>query len=331
MDFTNSMLLYTIGLIAGFALLIYAADKFVLGSARIAQNLGISPLIIGLTIVGFGTSAPEMLVSGFAAWEGNPGLSIGNALGSNITNIALVLGVTALLVPIGVHSKILRRELPVLFTLSLACYWLFLDGELSRIDGAIMLTLLFLFLAWVIRSALVAQDRKEDPISEEIEHELAGHMATKTALMWCLGGLIGLMIASRLLVWSAVEIAHLFNVSDLVIGLTIIALGTSLPELAASIASILKKEDDLAIGNIIGSNVYNLLAVLSLPGLIHPGIVDPDIISRDFPFMLALTGVLFIMGYGFKGEGRINRLEGGLLFSAFCGYQFLLFSTLSAT
>jgi cation:H+ antiporter len=330
MDFTNRMLLYTIGLITGFALLIYAADKFVLGSARIAQNLGISPLIIGLTIVGFGTSAPEMLVSGFAAWEGNPGLSIGNALGSNITNIALVLGVTALLVPIGVHSKILRRELPVLFTLSLICYWLFLDGELSRVDGTIMLTLLFLFLTWVIRTALANQDRKEDPISEEIEHELAGHMATKTALMWCLGGLTGLMVASRLLVWSAVEVAHLFNVSDLVIGLTIVALGTSLPELAASITSILKKEDDLAIGNIIGSNIYNLLAVLSLPGLIHPGIVDPSIISRDFPFMLTLTGVLFIMGYGFKGEGRINRFEGGLLFTAFCGYQFLLFSTLSA-
>lgn len=324
------MLLYTIGLIAGFALLIYAADKFVLGSARIAQNLGISPLIIGLTIVGFGTSAPEMLVSGFAAWEGNPGLSIGNALGSNITNIALVLGVTALLVPIGVHSKILRRELPVLFTLSLICYWLFLDGELSRIDGIVMLTLLFLFLTWVIRTALANQDKKENPISEGIEHELTGHMDTKIALMWCLGGLIGLMAASRLLVWSAVEIAHLFNVSDLVIGLTIVALGTSLPELAASIASIIKKEDDLAIGNIIGSNVYNLLAVLALPGLIHPGIVDPAIISRDFPFMLALTGVLFIMGYGFRGEGRINRFEGGLLFAAFCGYQFLLFSTLSA-
>ncbi|RLA23759.1 MAG: calcium/sodium antiporter [Gammaproteobacteria bacterium] len=324
------MLLYIIGLIVGFALLIYAADKFVLGSARIAQNLGISPLIIGLTIVGFGTSAPEMLVSGFAAWEGNPGLAIGNALGSNITNIALVLGVTALLVPIGVHSKILRRELPVLFALSLICYWLFLDGELSRSDGAIMLTGLFLFLGWVIRTALADKDRADDPISEEVLQELSGHMATRTALLWCLGGLIGLMVASRLLVWAAVEIAHLYEISDLIIGLTIIALGTSLPELAASISSILKKEDDLAIGNIIGSNVYNLLAVLALPGLIHPGAIDPAIISRDFPFMLALTGVLFIMGYGFKGEGRINRLEGGLLFTAFCGYQFLLFSTLSA-
>jgi cation:H+ antiporter len=325
------MLLYIFGLIAGFALLIYAADKFVLGSARIAQNLGISPLIIGLTIVGFGTSAPEILVSGFAAWEGNPGLSIGNALGSNITNIALVLGVTALLVPIGVHSKILRRELPVLFTLSLLCFWLFLDGELSQTDGAVMLTGLFLFLAWVIRTALADKDRLDDPISEEVEQELAGHMSTNVALLWSLGGLIGLMAASRLLVWAAVEIAHLYEVSDLVIGLTIIALGTSLPELAASISSILKKEDDLAIGNIIGSNVYNLLAVLSLPALIAPGSVDPDIISRDFPFMLALTGVLFIMGYGFKKEGRINRFEGGLLFASFCGYQFLLFTTLSST
>ena len=323
------MLLYIVGLLAGFALLIYAADKFVLGSARIAQNLGISPLIIGLTIVGFGTSAPEMLVSGFAAWEGNPGLAIGNALGSNITNIALVLGVTALLVPIGIHSKILRRELPVLLTLSLLCYWLFLDGELSRTDGITMLTGLFLFLAWIIRTALTDKNRMDDPISEEVEHELPGHMPTKKALLWCLGGLIGLTIASRLLVWSAVEIAHLFNISDLIIGLTIIALGTSLPELAASISSIIKKEDDLAIGNIIGSNVYNLLAVLALPGLIAPGAVDPAIISRDFPVMLALTGVLFIMGYGFKRQGRINRIEGGLLFMAFCSYQFFLFSTLS--
>ncbi len=323
------MLLFIAGLLVGFALLIYAADRFVLGTATIARNLGVSPLIIGLTIVGFGTSAPEMLVSSIAAMEGNSGLSIGNALGSNITNIALVMGVTAIIAPITVHSKILRRELPLLFCISLICYWLMLDGELSVADGTIMITGLILFLSWIIRTALTNRDREDDLLSNEIELELADGLTTREACFWSLASLTGLVAASQLLVWAAVGIAHFFEVSDLVIGLTIVALGTSLPELAASVASIIKKEDDLAIGNIIGSNVYNLLAVLALPGLISPGTFDSEVLTRDFPVMLVLTAVLFIMGYGFKGVGRINRIEGTLLFVTFCAYQFVIFTSLS--
>lgn len=323
------MFLFIIGLLAGFVLLIYAADKFVIATATIARNLGVSPLIIGLTIVGFGTSAPEMLVSAIAAMEGNSGLSIGNALGSNITNIALVMGVTAIIAPITVHSKILRRELPVLFCIGLICYWLLLDGDLGTVDGITMITGLFLFLFWIIRTALTNRSQGDELLSHEVELELADGMSTKAALLWSLAGLIGLIAASQLLVWAAVGIAHFLEISDLVIGLTIVALGTSLPELAASITSILKKEDDLAIGNIIGSNIYNLLAVLSLPGLISPGNFDAEVLTRDFPVMLVLIAVLFIMGYGFKGMGKINRIEGTLLFASFCAYQFVIFSSLS--
>ena len=318
------MWLELLAVFGGFILLTWSADRFVTGAASVAWNLNISPLIIGLTIVSLGTSAPEILVSGMAAWQGNAGLSIGNALGSNIINIGLVLGMTALITPLNVHSSILRRELPVLMGIMLFAWFLLQDGSLGRIDGSLLLGGMVLLLAWMTRMGIQSQGTR-DPMDEEFAEEIQTGISMKRALFWLLVGSIFLLISSRLLIWGAVSIAHHLGISDLIIGLTIVALGTSLPELAASLMSALKHEHDIAIGNVIGSNMFNLLAVLGLPGLIAPGPIAPAVINRDFPVMVGLTVALFIMAYGFRGPGRINRYEAGLLLIAFIGYQTLLY------
>lgn len=316
------MTYYVVGIIIGLALIVVSADRFVIGTVAIARNLGISPLVIGLTIVGFGTSAPEILVSGTASWQGNTGLAVGNALGSNIANIGLILGFTAILSPITVHSQTLKRELPILMVTTLICFVLSLKGELRSADGWAMIIALLVFLFWLVKTAKRAP---RDPLNIEIEQELPKTLSIGKALFWFAVGLIGLIVSSRLLVWSAVHIAEYFGVSDLVIGLTIVALGTSLPELAASIASILKREDDLAIGNILGSNMYNLLAVYSLPGIFYPGPLDPHVLTRDFPWVIGFTIAMFGLGFNRGGHGNINRLEGSLLLTAFFVYQTILF------
>ena len=318
------MWLELLAVFGGFILLTWSADRFVTGAASVAWNLNISPLIIGLTIVSLGTSAPEILVSGMAAWQGNAGLSIGNALGSNIINIGLVLGMTALITPLNVHSSILRRELPVLMGIMLFAWFLLQNGSLGRIDGSLLLGGMVLLLAWMTRMGIQSQGTR-DPMDEEFAEEIQTGISMKRALFWLLVGSIFLLISSRLLIWGAVSIAHHLGISDLIIGLTIVALGTSLPELAAALMSALKHEHDIAIGNVIGSNMFNLLAVLGLPGLIAPGPIDPAVINRDFPVMVGLTVALFIMAYGFRGPGRINRYEAGLLLIAFIGYQTLLY------
>ena len=310
-------------ILIGFVLLVWGADRFIMGAASLARNLGISPLIIGLTIVGFGTSAPEILVSAVAAWQGNPGLSVGNAIGSNIANIALILGITALIMPLRVHSNILRREFPILLAITLFTLILMLDMELGRLDGVLLLTGLAVMLYWMV--SIARRPSEKDPIKAEIDAELPDQMSTRKAMMWLGIGLVILLISSRLLVWGAVNIAQDLGVSDLVIGLTIVAIGTSLPELAAAIISALKKEHDIAIGNIIGSNMYNLLAVLSMPALISPFTLERVVLTRDFPIMMGLTLALFAMAYGFKTDGRINRFEGLLLFGSFIAYQLYLY------
>ena len=311
-------------IIAGFLILLYGADRFITGAAATARNLGVSPLIIGLTIVGFGTSAPEILISVVSSMGGNPGLAIGNAIGSNITNIALVLGTTALITPLDVRSETLRREYPILFAVTLVVLVLLMDGYFSRLDGLIMLAGLVGLTYGIVLIGM--RSRTTDPISQEFAQEIpAKGMKTPRAVLWFSIGFLLLLLGSKLLVMGAVEIAHMWGVSDLVIGLTIVAIGTSLPELAASIMSALKKEPDIAIGNIIGSNMFNLLAVLSLPGIIDPGPLQHEVMSRDFPIMIGLTVLLFVMAYGFKGPGRINRIEGGLLLMAFIAYQLLLY------
>jgi len=317
------MLLDIAAIIAGITLLVWGADRFVIGASGIASNLGLPPMIIGLTIVGFGTSAPEILVSGMAAIQGNTGLAIGNSLGSNIANIGLILGITALIVPLNVHSDTLRREYPILLVVSLGTLLLIMDGSLGRVDGMVLLAGLVAMLFAMVR--IGTRSLASDPITAEILDELPETMTTAKAVFNFSLGLAVLLFSSRILVWGAVNIATAYGVSDLIIGLTIVALGTSLPELAASIASALKNEHDLAIGNVIGSNMYNLLAVLAVPGLIAPGPFDPLVLTRDMPMMIGLTLALFIISYGFGGAGRINRIEGFLLLLAFLAYQGVLF------
>ena len=322
------MLLNFIALFVGLIVLVVSADKFVVGTVSIARNLGVSPLLIGLTIVGLGTSAPEILVSAIASSQGNPGLAVGNALGSNIANIGLILGCTALISPLAFKSGLLKRELPILMVISLICFFMAFDG-LDKFDGVVMLVMLATFLMWLIRMARKQKNKGsvDDPLEQELIDEMPKDVSTKKAWLFFALGLVGLLLSSRLLVWAAVNIAVSFGVSDLVIGLTIVALGTSLPELAASISSVLKKEDDLAVGNVIGSNVYNLLAVYSLPGLIAPGPVAESVIYRDFPVLLGFTGVLFIIGFGLTKIGHINRWEGGGLVLAYCSYQWVVFQS----
>jgi cation:H+ antiporter len=317
------MLLNIAAIIAGFALLVWGAERFVTGAAAIARNLGVTPMLIGMTIVGFGTSAPEILVSGMAAYQGNPGLAIGNSLGSNIANIALILGVTAIIAPLNVRSDTLKREYPLLLAVCMISLLLLADGILSVFDGMILLSGLVVVLYLMVR--LGKQGLASDPLEQEFEAEIPEAMAMSRAALLFVIGLVLLLVSSRMLVWGAVGVAKAYGISDLVIGLTIVALGTSLPELAAGVVSALKGEHDIAIGNVIGSNMYNLLAVLAMPGLISPGEFSPEVLTRDMPVMIGLTLVLFVMGYGFSGPGRINRIEGTLLAVSFVIYQSVLF------
>ena len=296
-------------------MLVWAADRFVLGAAGAARNLGVSPLVIGLTIVGFGTSAPELLVSAFAAIGGSSDLCIGNAIGSNITNIALVLGAAAIVAPMSVRGTVLRRELPILVFCMLLATGLMLDGELGRIDGAILAVALFVMMGWVVWLGVRSDDEELlDP------DDVPSDMSTGHAILWIVIGLVLLLGSSRLLVWGAVEIARLLAVDELVIGLTVIAFGTSLPELAASVMAARRGEHDLAVGNVIGSNMFNTLGVLALPGLISPQEVGIQVLRRDLPAMFGLTLLFFMMTRFFLRPSHVSRAEGGILVAGFCGY-----------
>ena len=307
-----------LAILAGLALLVWSADRFVDGAAATARHFGMPPLLIGMVIVGFGTSAPEMVVSALAASQGNPGIALGNAYGSNITNIALILGVTALISPIAVHSQVLRKELPLLLGLTALAAAQLWDGELSRLDAVVLLLVFALVMGWTIWAGM---RKKDDALGLEMAQELqVPTMALRPAVFWLVVGLLLLIVSSRLLVWGAVEIALAFGVSDLIIGLTIVAVGTSLPELASSIIATRKGEHDIALGNVLGSNLFNTLAVVGIAGSISPMAVAPEVLSRDVLVMAALTLLLFLFGYGFRGAGRINRLEGLLLLCCYLGY-----------
>lgn len=320
------MLLAIVAVIGGFIVLVWGADRFVEGAAATAANLGISPLLIGLVIVGFGTSAPELLVSATAAWQGNPGIAVGNAIGSNIANIALILGITAVVTPLAVQSRIVRREIPVLLLATAGVYLLLRDDLLERLDGIVMLLALLALMAWMAQVAL--RQRDGDALQAEFEQEIGADMSLGRALLWTFVGLVALLLSSRLLVWGAVVLAQRLGISDLVIGLTVVAVGTSLPELAAALASARKGEHDIAIGNVIGSNLFNLLAVLGIPALIAPGTIPEGAIGRDYPVMTALTVAMLLMAYGFGGRpGRINRVEGAILLAAFILYQAFLYTS----
>jgi cation:H+ antiporter len=313
-------------IVLGLIVLVWSADLFVEGAAAIARFLGMSPLLIGMVVIGFGTSAPELTVSALSAWQGNPGIALGNAYGSNITNIALILGTVALISPIVVHSQVIKKELPVLFMVTLFVIAQIYDGELSRMDAVLQLGVFVVVMGWMIRAGM---NQKTDALEIEMEDELEEHaMSLSQAVIWLIAGLVLLVVSSRVLVWGAVSIAQDLGVSDLIIGLTIVAIGTSLPELASSIVAARKGEDDLALGNIIGSNLFNTLAVVGLAGVIHPMSIPVEIIQRDWPLMALLTISLFVLGYNRNGEkGRINRLEGGALLAVYMGYTLYLINT----
>ncbi|HCV02111.1 calcium/sodium antiporter [Pseudoalteromonas sp. SSMSWG5] len=313
-------------LIIGFAALVWSADRFVYGAAALAKNMGIPTLIIGLTVVAMGSSAPEMMVSASAALAGKTDTAVGNAVGSNITNILLVLGVTALLRPLSVSSMTLKREMPLVLLVSIAAWYVFSDNYFSFAEGIALALAFVVFIAGLVIVSLRAKNQDDDPFVSEACEDVPDNVSTKSAILWLVIGMILLPISSHFLVESAVDIAKYFGLSDLVIGLTIIAIGTSLPELAACIAGVLKNEDDLALGNIVGSNIFNLLAVLPLAGIINPSIIDPSAANRDALIMIAATLVLIAMSLNFKGARRINRVEGGFLLVAFIAYQGYIFS-----
>ena len=312
-------------LILGFAALVWSADRFVYGAAALAKNFGVPTLIVGLTVVAMGSSAPEMMVSASAALANKTDTAVGNAVGSNITNILLVLGITALLRPLSVSSSTLKREIPLVLLVSIATWYIFSDNYFSFFEGAALLSGFVVFIGGLIFVSLRAKNQ-DDPFVSEACDEVPDNVPTKKAVFWLVVGMILLPVSSHFLVGSAVDIAKYFGLSDLVIGLTIIAIGTSLPELAASIAGVLKNEDDLALGNIVGSNIFNILAVLPLAGLINPSVIDASVANRDVLIMIGATLALIAMSLNFRGQRRINRLEGGVLIVAFMIYQGYIFS-----
>ena len=315
------MLLILVTLILGLVILVWSADRFVIGASATASILGVSTLVVGILVVGIGTSAPEMLVSAMAAADGQSGLSVGNALGSNITNIALILGLTALYIPLRVQSKLITREIPLLLLVMVGGYLLLRDGHLGFVDGCILLGG---FLAVVLRQLWEANHSRGDALEMEFAEEIPQDMSLPVALGWLLLGLVLLMASARMLVWSAVELAQIFGVSDLVIGLTVVAIGTSLPELAASVAAARKGEHDIAIGNVVGSNLFNLLGVMALPGVIAPGPIDMAIVSRDYPLMIMLTAGFYLVAFGPRRAPEIRRYEGGLLLAVYFAYLLYL-------
>lgn len=323
------MILYILAIMAGFVILVWSADKFVSGAASVAKHLGMPSLLIGILIVGFGTSAPEMVVSAIAAMEDNPALALGNALGSNIVNITLILGVTAIVAPISVKSKIVRKEIPLLLLIVLLAGYILVDNALTFNEGIILIFGFFLLIGWSIFAAIKG---KGDALEAEMDNELIEHkMSLRAGVIWLIIGLFLLIASSRLLVWGAIGVATEFGVSDLIIGLTIVALGTSLPELAASIIAATKGEHDIAIGNVVGSNMFNILAVIGVATLIAPmNNIALEVLQRDWLIMLILTIALLIMTYRFKKQdGKITRIKGMFLVVAYVAYNTYLAMSLT--
>jgi cation:H+ antiporter len=322
---TTALILPAFLLLIGLVLLVWSSDQFIEGAASTAIHLNISPLVIGIVVLGFGTSAPEIFVAILASLDDSPGLAIGNVVGSNIANIGLVLGVAALVAPIAIKSSLLKREFPILLAISILGIVLMLDKDLDMTDGVILLGLLFIVIFWMIRANKKIQP--DDPLAEETLHELDDlpKMSLKKSLVILLVGLILLVASAKMMVWGAVDIAQIFNIPDVVIGLTIIAIGTSLPELAAAISAARKGESDLMIGNILGSNLFNLLAVMSMPALIAPSFIENSTLIQDYPIMLALTLAMLLVALPRKGKAEITKVEGGLLLASFIGYMILLY------
>ncbi|GEN29219.1 sodium:calcium antiporter [Halovibrio variabilis] len=313
------MLLPLLAVVLGLVLLIWSAEKFIDGAAATSRWLGLSPLLIGMLVIGFGTSAPEMMVSVLAAVQGNPGLAVGNAYGSNIANIGLVLGFVALVSPLAVHSSVIRQEMPLLMVVMLATGLMLLDGLIARWEAIGLLLALAIFIGVsIVRS----RNQPDDALIVEVAETLESKpMSRGKSVMWTLVGLVLLIASSRLLVWGAVEIAMRFGVSDLIIGLTVVAIGTSLPELASSISALRRKEHDMVLGNVVGSNLFNSLAVVGLAGVISPIEAGREVLVRDWSVMTGMTLLMILFAFSWRGRARkINRLEGGILLALFLAY-----------
>ncbi len=306
-------------LIAGLLLLILGADRFVRGAAATARNLGVAPLLIGLTVVAFATSAPEVLIAIVAASRGETDLAVGNAIGSNIANIGLVLGTVAIIRPIVMTSATLRREMPALLAVSLLTVSLFLDSYLSRVDGLVLMTGLVIVMVWLVR--LGVRSSASDPMTAEYEAEIPRDLSMRAAVLYLIVGLTALLFGAHFMVDAAIEIARVFGVTELVIGILVVALATSLPEFAVSLVSALKGEYGLALGNIVGSNTFNSLAVIGIAALIEPAALPPSVLSLHIFVLVAFTLVLFAMTYDYEGKGHISRLEGSALLIAFLAYD----------
>ncbi|MCO7247652.1 calcium/sodium antiporter [Halomonas sp. Mc5H-6] len=319
------MLLALIAVVVGLILLIWSAEKFIDGAAATSQWLGLSPLLIGMLVIGFGTSAPEMMVSVLAAVQGNPGLAVGNAYGSNIANIGLVLGFVALLAPLAVHSSVIRKEIPLLLVVMLVTGLMLLDGWVARWEAVCLLLALVVF---IVISVVRSKGQQDDALVSEVAETLDSKpMSRGKAILWTLVGLVLLIASSRLLVWGAVEIAVAFGVSDLIIGLTVVAIGTSLPELASSISALRRNEHDMVLGNVVGSNLFNSLAVVGLAGIITPIETGQEVLQRDWVVMLVMTVLMMLFAFSWKGRPRrINRFEGGGLLALFIAYTGYLVS-----
>ncbi|WP_162062387.1 calcium/sodium antiporter [Vibrio taketomensis] len=314
-------------LVVGLVFLVWSADRLVYGSAALARNFGISPLVIGMTILAMGSSAPEMMVSATAALEGKTDTAVGNVLGSNIANIALILGITALIKPLSISSAVIRRELPLMIAVTVISGIILWDNYLGFIEGLLLLGLFAIFILAMLR---ISRKEKQngDVLIDEQEAEVPEGVSNYKAAFWVVVGLIVLPLSADMLVNNSVIIAQYFGMSDLVIGLTIIAVGTSLPELAASVAGVMKGEDDMAVGNIIGSNVFNILAVMGLPGILNPSMLSELAMGRDFWVMLGVSLLLVVMALG--KSRRINRFEGGFLCIVFIAYQAYLIANMAA-
>lgn len=312
------MLLAIIATLIGLVLLVYSADYFIDGASSIAQKFGMSKFLIGMLIIGIGTSTPEIVVSVFSALEGASGLALGNAYGSNIVNILLVLGATALISPLLIQKSLVKGDFLILLGVTALAITQLMDGHISRLDSIILIISLAVFVGWQIYVA------KKNPSTSESDEEIATFSMGKS-LVLLIGGLVVLVASSRLVVWGAVEIAKAVGLSELIIGLTVVAVGTSLPELVSSIIAARKGEDDMAVGNVIGSNIFNTLAVVGVAGAIAPMSVPTEVISRDMWVMAGVTVALFVLCLiALKGNGRINRVMGGLLLAGFVGYTAVL-------
>lgn len=313
------MLPAIIAMIIGIALLVYSADYFIEGASTLALRFGMPKLLVGMLVIGIGTSAPEIVVSVLSALNGSSGLALGNAYGSNITNITLVLGATALISPLIIQKSLVRGDFLILLAVTALAIVQLLDGQVSRLDGVVLLLGLTVFLIFQIYMAKLGKSSNDEM------PDMAG-FKMNIALAKLIGGLVVLVLSSRLVVWGAVELAKIAGLSELIIGLTIVAVGTSLPELVSSIIAARKGEDEMALGNVIGSNIFNTLAVVGVPATIAPMAVAKEVISRDMVVMAGVTGLLFVLCLLAVGSGqKLGRGIGGMLLSIFVGYTVWLF------